>query len=305
MGEDINELLERLTFSEEESRKVISSNRFSTNPKGYEAWAVGKTMSNEKINREAMSRVLKSLWFIKEEVSFVALTEGIILVKFGTTEDRDGGWTEYIRVKIKIDVSKPLRRVVYHVGGEEKEIVCAIKYERVRTFCYICGIMGHSTQKCDKRVEHLESGKNSFQFGSWLRVQVNGNGQARGNWRNGVEIIESKLDDINETNDSKERSGEENGPMGFKEKEKAKGGEEESESGSPIEKRPTRSIHSLVQLEDQNTFRFTDFYGHADLNQRNRSWDIVKRVGRTVKETWIVGGDFNAIVNEAEKKGAS
>ncbi|KAK5839969.1 hypothetical protein PVK06_008829 [Gossypium arboreum] len=117
MAEDINELLEKLTFSEEESKRVFSSNRFSTNPKGYKAWAVGKIMSNERINKEAMYRVLRSLWFTKEEVKFVALRDGVIL------------WE-------KIDVSKPLRRVVYFVGQEDAEIVCTIKYERLPAFCY-------------------------------------------------------------------------------------------------------------------------------------------------------------------------
>ncbi|MBA0601289.1 hypothetical protein Gorai_004470 [Gossypium raimondii] len=32
-------------------------------------------MSGEKVNREVMYRVLKYLWFTKEEVNFVALNE--------------------------------------------------------------------------------------------------------------------------------------------------------------------------------------------------------------------------------------
>ncbi|MBA0711598.1 hypothetical protein Golax_010762, partial [Gossypium laxum] len=36
--------------------------------------------------------------------------------------DRDGGWIEYIRVRVKLDVSKPFRRVVHLVGREETEI---------------------------------------------------------------------------------------------------------------------------------------------------------------------------------------
>ncbi|PPE01481.1 hypothetical protein GOBAR_DD01490 [Gossypium barbadense] len=40
----------------------------------------------------------------------------------------------------------------------------------------------------------------------------------------------------------------------------------------------------------------------ADPNQRNRSWDILKKVGRSVKETWIVKVVFNAIFSEVEKE---
>ncbi|MBA0730768.1 hypothetical protein Golax_022563, partial [Gossypium laxum] len=46
-----------------------------TNYQGFEAWAVGKIMAIEKPNREAMYRVLRSLWLTKYEVNFVALNE--------------------------------------------------------------------------------------------------------------------------------------------------------------------------------------------------------------------------------------
>ncbi|MBA0803481.1 hypothetical protein Gohar_013689 [Gossypium harknessii] len=42
----------------------------------------------ERVNRNAMYRVLKSLWFTKEDVNFVELKEGVILVNFGAIEDR-------------------------------------------------------------------------------------------------------------------------------------------------------------------------------------------------------------------------
>ncbi|MBA0602604.1 hypothetical protein Gorai_002779 [Gossypium raimondii] len=43
--------------------------------------------------------------------------------------DKDGGWTDYIRIRVKIDVLRPLRRVVHLVGSEGTETVWAIKYE--------------------------------------------------------------------------------------------------------------------------------------------------------------------------------
>ncbi|KAK5846458.1 hypothetical protein PVK06_002748 [Gossypium arboreum] len=86
----------------------------------------------------------------------------------------------------------------------------------------------------------MDQGENRLQYGNWLRVQLNGNGQNRGNWRNGVEIIESKVEANTETNEGKKRSGDESELMGLKEKEKIKVGEEDSESGSTIEKRHTR-----------------------------------------------------------------
>lgn len=56
---------------------------------GCEAWAVSKILSKEKINHEAMYKVLKSLWFTKEVVNFVAMLGDFFFVKFGAIEGRE------------------------------------------------------------------------------------------------------------------------------------------------------------------------------------------------------------------------
>ncbi|KAB1998687.1 hypothetical protein ES319_D12G107100v1 [Gossypium barbadense] len=88
MDEDINDMLERLKFSKEESKRLINTKQNNENLQGYEAWVVGKIMAKEKLNQEAMYRVLKSLWFTKDEVSFVALNEDVILEKIENVEVR-------------------------------------------------------------------------------------------------------------------------------------------------------------------------------------------------------------------------
>ncbi|KAG4192918.1 hypothetical protein ERO13_A07G187699v2 [Gossypium hirsutum] len=62
-------------------------------------------------------------------------------------------------------------------------------------------------------------------------------------------------------------------------------------------------IGSMVKLENNKKIRVTGFYGHANPTLRSSSWDILRRVGDSVREEWIVGGDFNAILNDAEKEG--
>ncbi|PPS08707.1 hypothetical protein GOBAR_AA11931 [Gossypium barbadense] len=62
-------------------------------------------------------------------------------------------------------------------------------------------------------------------------------------------------------------------------------------------------IDSLVCLEDGMRLRLTGFYGQADPNNRNLSWDMLRRVKDTINEGWILAGDFNAILNNAEKEG--
>ncbi|PPD98440.1 hypothetical protein GOBAR_DD04526 [Gossypium barbadense] len=60
----------------------------ASNLEGYEAWEVGKIIAKEKVNREVMYKVLKSIWFTNDEVCFVALNEEVFLVKFESIEIR-------------------------------------------------------------------------------------------------------------------------------------------------------------------------------------------------------------------------
>ncbi|KAH1030208.1 hypothetical protein J1N35_046154 [Gossypium stocksii] len=265
MEDDISTLLAKLSFSKEETKRVISTKANMDNTKGYEHWAIGKLMTKEKVNREAMHRVFKSLWYTKEEVNFVSIKEGVILVKFYNKEDRkrilnlspwlfdqclfnmvpyskdksmeeydfnhspfwvrisnipieymdrkmalevgnaigevlaidwrdrEGGWTEYIRIRISIDINKPLHRVFHYIDHEGKELVCVIRYEKLPRFCYICGMIVHTTQKCEKQMINNESQDNIFEYGNWLRVSIKVTNQNNGLLRNGIEIIKEDI----------------------------------------------------------------------------------------------------------------
>ncbi|MBA0734020.1 hypothetical protein Gogos_017973 [Gossypium gossypioides] len=80
--------------------------------------------------------------------------------------DRDGGWTEYIQLRVIINISEPLRRVAQFVNKEGVTTVCAIKYEILPTFCYNCGLISHSTQKYKKTVTKSKSNETSYQYGN-------------------------------------------------------------------------------------------------------------------------------------------
>ncbi|KAH1083051.1 hypothetical protein J1N35_022812 [Gossypium stocksii] len=43
-------------------------------------------------------------------------------------------------------------------------------------------------------------------------------------------------------------------------------------------------------------------YFNHHINSLNRSLDILRRVGVSVREEWVVGGDFNAIISDVEKE---
>ncbi|CAI9778772.1 unnamed protein product [Fraxinus pennsylvanica] len=77
---------------------------------------------------------------------------------------------EFLRVKVLINISKPISRGRFlNIGGIKHWI--PFKYERLPKFCYHCGLIKHPVGRCEKKEEGLAIG-NGFdqQYGAWLRA---------------------------------------------------------------------------------------------------------------------------------------
>ena len=57
---------------------------------------------------------------------------------------------QYLRIKVRMDIRKPLMRgVSLCVGVDEKPLWCPLVYEFLPDFCYTCGKVGHIDKVCD------------------------------------------------------------------------------------------------------------------------------------------------------------
>ncbi|GMN56956.1 hypothetical protein TIFTF001_026061 [Ficus carica] len=77
----------------------------------------------------------------------------------------------FLHVRVLIDVSKPIRKVVpVLVSTNGTTHRAELKFERIPDFCYVCGRIGHITTKCLEPVanEMIELG--NFQYGDWLKA---------------------------------------------------------------------------------------------------------------------------------------
>ena len=73
----------------------------------------------------------------------------------------------YLRIKAKLDITKPLMRgVTVFVGErEDKPLRCLVEYEFLPDFCYICGLIGHVDKACGMQLGKGEK----LQFSKSLR----------------------------------------------------------------------------------------------------------------------------------------
>ncbi|XP_035547368.1 uncharacterized protein LOC118348906 [Juglans regia] len=63
-------------------------------------------------------------------------------------------------------------------------------------------------------------------------------------------------------------------------------------------------ISSIIRGEGgKNKWIFTGFYGHPDASKRNLSWELLASLSPKTDEAWCIGGDFNELLRQEEKKG--
>ncbi|XP_060974339.1 uncharacterized protein LOC115695596 [Cannabis sativa] len=61
-----------------------------------------------------------------------------------------GVWRDYLRMRITLNIEKPLRRRLKITKDDGTWFWINFKYERTPTFCFICGIIDHSDKYCPK-----------------------------------------------------------------------------------------------------------------------------------------------------------
>lgn len=90
----------------------------------------------------------------------------------GAFEEMDlkesNGIGKFLRIKVAIDLWKPLKR-----GGKKLKVF--FKYERLPTFCFACGKIGHQLKECEECLEDDEDGyegveEKELPFEPWLRA---------------------------------------------------------------------------------------------------------------------------------------
>ncbi|XP_010680870.1 uncharacterized protein LOC104895922 [Beta vulgaris subsp. vulgaris] len=98
------------------------------------------------------------------DVHAIASALGVVM----EIESDELGMDKFCRVRIMLDIKKPLRRFQKIRAKNNKVITVEFKYERLPFFCFLCGCMGHHEKDCDEVDE--DDGASSLGWGLWLKA---------------------------------------------------------------------------------------------------------------------------------------
>lgn len=63
-------------------------------------------------------------------------------------------WRDCMRIKIRLDVRKPLKRKKKIKRKNDTEFIVTCKYERLCDFCFACGLVTHTERFCRRSIDN-------------------------------------------------------------------------------------------------------------------------------------------------------
>lgn len=121
-------------------------------------WLPGMTM--EEVNKKTIPFWIQAKGLAVEQITstnacFIGSQVGKVL----EFEDPDEIFRSFTRVKVEVDISKPLLDGFWIPRDDGEQSWVEVKYERLSDFCFGCGRLGHDIQEC-KFGERNELGEN-------------------------------------------------------------------------------------------------------------------------------------------------
>lgn len=120
-------------------------------------------------------------WMRLYDVPMIGRTDSTIrqiASRFGEFLELDqgtvDGLTRSVRLRILLDLKKPIKKGTKIRVGTSNPCWLPVTYERLPTFCYYCGHLGHSHKDCEQLNEHEEvrgeTSDEQLPFGDWMRA---------------------------------------------------------------------------------------------------------------------------------------
>ncbi|KAL8510587.1 hypothetical protein ACS0TY_017419 [Phlomoides rotata] len=83
------------------------------------------------------------------------------------------GFGRSIRVRVNLDVTKPLKSGVNIATKGDRMAWIPFKFEKLPSFCFLCGTLGHMKRECDladDRIDILTLPDDELPYGNWMKA---------------------------------------------------------------------------------------------------------------------------------------
>jgi hypothetical protein len=100
----------------------------------------------------------------------VSIGSSVGVVEEVDVDDDGVGWGEFLRVRIILDLSKPIPRG-RTIRVRDKSLWVTFKYEKIPKFCFKYGVVRHGSRGCEVNGgRRTNGGWSKDEYGPWLRV---------------------------------------------------------------------------------------------------------------------------------------
>ncbi|KAJ8431597.1 hypothetical protein Cgig2_025639 [Carnegiea gigantea] len=117
-----------------------------------------------------------SFWVQVYDLAFNSRDEEVVRLvagKIGKVVEVDReDYGMYIRVRVELNVNMPWKRGMKLREEDGGWIWIRFKCERLPTFCYVCGCMGHCERESKLLLNYPELANGERQYGAWLRAPI-------------------------------------------------------------------------------------------------------------------------------------
>jgi hypothetical protein len=79
---------------------------------------------------------------------------GAYLGELKEYDEKNTPHSEFKKLKVRIDITKPLKQEWKVRAGRGDWVSVVFKYERLGTFCYACGLLGYNDRSCEQLFEN-------------------------------------------------------------------------------------------------------------------------------------------------------
>ncbi|KAL8492016.1 hypothetical protein ACS0TY_023571 [Phlomoides rotata] len=178
---------------EEEDDLILEQPVANESHRAVDFFLVGRFLTNQTINFNAMKNRLADIWKLVKGVTIKSIGQGRRQIGnfLGSFVEYDksnsiGAWRNYMQIRVIINVSLPLKHFKSIRGGEGGSFWITFKYERLSTFYFVCGRIGHAESFCELRYARgwdisLRAHERRFGVGASSRWLKDGQTQEHGN----------------------------------------------------------------------------------------------------------------------------